>query len=201
MNDLLLWGDVETSGFKPTDSALLEVGFRATDLNGDETGRFQMVVGFEEAALRAVVNASSPYVQDMHRDNGLFRECSESDTTLRDVDHAAAEWIRAAGVEDQTLCGASMKLDRDFMEACLPETYSLIHYRTIDNSTLKEMCRRYNPELFKHLPEKETDHRVNTCLDGSIEEFQWYIENFIFDGRTDGRPDGLLYDYPVVGQS
>lgn len=188
--DKLCWIDVETTGLVPADSLLLEVGFRLTDLDLNEIDRFHSVVGHPYAMMDQAQTEAAEVVRDMHASNGLWLACVtaySNGITAKVVHDQLFEWINESGAAGLPLAGSSIRLDRDFLDYHMTMAANLFHYRTIDTSTLKEVCRRYNPELFKHCPAEftETDHRVNTCLDGSIAEFGFYTENFIFDGRPE----------------
>lgn len=189
MDDVLVWVDVETTDLKPGPyGALLEIGFRVTDLDLNEVNRFSSVIGYNQTTINILRDRAPGLVVEMHDKSGLWDKClgeSLTESSMSTVERSAMDWVSSAGVEGLSLCGSSIAgLDRPFIAYWMPDLYKLFHYRTMDNSTVKELCRRYNPELFKHVVERETDHRVNTCLDNSIEEFRFYKDNFFFDGRS-----------------
>lgn len=182
-DDKLVWVDVETTNLDPVDGLLLEVGFYVTNLDLEIEDDFSTVVGHPGKMVEQAFREAPDLVQKMHRDNNLWNELEEA-PLVDEVDAQLAGWITEAGIVGCPLAGASLgQVDRPFLKYFLPAAYSLFHYRSIDVSSIKELCRKYNPELFKHVPEKETDHRVNTCLNGTLAEFKFYKDNFLFDGR------------------
>lgn len=178
----LIWLDIETTGLEAESSLLLEVGLRITDLDLNEVDRWNSVIGYTPQFITKVRAEAPEVVRDMHDRSGLWTDCMHA-RSLDEVEPEACGWLSTTGMVGQTVCGNSLRLDRAFVDFHMPILASLFHYRSIDVSTLKELCRKYNPTVFKHLVETETDHRVNTCIDNSIQEYKFYLDNFLFDGR------------------
>lgn len=198
----LCWIDAETTGLTPEDNLLLEVGFRLTDLDLNEIDRFSSVVGWHPTVVWRARDEAVEAVYKMHTENLLWNASSVWQKNVEEVESQLVGWIHESGAVGLPLSGASHALDKAFLAYHMPTAASLFHYRVIDVSSLKELCRKYNPGLFKNVHEKETDHRVDTCLDGTLAEFAFYIENFIFDGRPEiiALEGELSHGYPVVGQ-
>jgi oligoribonuclease len=184
MTDRMVWIDVETTGLNPEDSLLLEVGVRVTDLDLNEVARFSQVVGHSRSVLDQARSECGDFVLEMHSASGLWNACDEVNPDVFSIDTILSAWVTRKGLVGEPLCGSSLRLDRDFIEFFLPKTAEKFHYRSIDNSTIKELCRRYNPDLFAKVADTEATHRVDDCLDASIAEFRFYLENFLFDGRV-----------------
>ena len=86
------------------------------------------------------------------------------------------------------LCGNSIGTDRRFLDAYMPEIENFLHYRSIDVSTIKELSRRWNPEVFKGGPKKETAHRALDDIRESIIELKHYRQHF-FNIVTKSNPN------------
>jgi oligoribonuclease len=74
------------------------------------------------------------------------------------------------------LCGNSIGMDRRFLARYLPEIEEHLHYRSIDVSSIKELCRRWYREPFNARPEKTEDHRALPDIQASIAELRYYRE-------------------------
>lgn len=70
-------------------------------------------------------------------------------------------------------------MDRLFLRKYMPQVSSYMHYRLIDASTVKELCRRWNPEVYRKAPAKQFLHRSLADIKESIDEMRWYREHFM----------------------
>lgn len=86
------------------------------------------------------------------------------------------------------MAGNSVYMDRLFIRQHMPTLDEYMHYRLVDVSTLKELCRRWHPKIFWAAPKKRLVHRALEDIQDSIEELKYYQENFILP-RTDGQAD------------
>lgn len=77
------------------------------------------------------------------------------------------------------LVGNSVYMDRLFLLKHMPKLNSYLHYRIIDVSTVKELCRLWNLDLYKTVPKKEYTHRALSDVRESIKELKFYKENFL----------------------
>ena len=75
------------------------------------------------------------------------------------------------------LCGNSIGTDRRFLAAYLPEIENYLHYRSVDVSTIKELARRWAPDVVDGAPRKETTHRALDDIRESVAELRWYRDN------------------------
>lgn len=76
------------------------------------------------------------------------------------------------------LAGNTVYMDRLFLRKYMPLVNSYLHYRIIDVSSIKELCRIWNPEMYKKLPSKHCEHRALTDIKESVEELKFYKNNF-----------------------
>ncbi len=182
---MLAWMDLEMTGLDPEIDVILEVATIITDddLNIVAEGP-DIVIHAETSRLRAM----DPFVQRMHSHSGLFKACEES--TLSSA-HAAAEtlaFLRTHIPEERTvpLCGNSIGTDRRFLAQHWPEIENFLHYRSIDVSTVKELARRWNAEVFASAPTKATAHRALDDIKESISELRYYRDAFFHQQKTSG---------------
>ncbi len=170
---MLVWMDLEMTGLDPLRNAIVEIATIVTDddLNVVAEGP-DLVIGTSQEQL----DAMEPIVRDMHTRSGLLEAIAASDLGLEDAGAQTLEFIRSHVPEPGTipLCGSSIGTDRRFLAAQLPAIENWLHYRSIDVSTLKELCRRWYPKIFKAAPPKRTTHRALGDIRESIAELAYY---------------------------
>lgn len=79
------------------------------------------------------------------------------------------------------LAGNSVYMDRMFLQKFMPELNDFLHYHIIDVSTIKELCMRWNPALYKLSPKKKYNHRALPDIKESVNELKFYKSNFFKD--------------------
>jgi oligoribonuclease len=114
----------------------------------------------------------------MHTKSGLLTAIEGSTVSLADAGAATLEFIKEHVPEPATvpLCGNSIATDRRFLALHLPEIETWLHYRSIDVSTVKELCRRWYPAAYGGAPSKKGGHRALDDIRESIEELKYYRE-------------------------
>lgn len=188
---LMPWVDVETFGLDPEKDMLIEVGIKVTDidLNVITEGHWLIWGPYHKQRLSRLRidaengNENAQFVWTMHTNNGLFREAAEYGLPAHQVEDEIVSWMKRNEVTGFPMCGSSVDFDRKFLLEWMPEVVDQFHYRVIDNSTVKELCRRYNPELFKKVPEAKYVapewHRTKLCLEDTLTEFKFYRDEFL----------------------
>lgn len=189
--DLLVWVDIETTGLDPNRDSILEVGLAITDPLGDSPDRWSdipvwsMAVSVNVERLKAEVD---PLVLDMHTNSGLWVECSTltlsgqfSAAEAYVVEDAAVRWLTEMGVIRGAvpMCGSSVHFDRAFLSNQMPDLAAHFHYRNLDTSTIKNVCRYVNPSVYDAVPEKKNKHRALPDIRESIDEYKFYLDNLI----------------------
>lgn len=194
MNENILpWVDTETFGLDEHTDPIIEVGIILTDLDLEVIDYQNWLCwgpAHENAYDRLVREAEqgskdAQFVLNMHRHSALFDEASEDGNLMWAVEKTISAWLVDKGATDAPMFGSSVHYDQRFFRAQMPELLSKFHYRIADTSTLKELCRRYNPSVFDSVPPKNGEHRALPDLRETIEEFRFYKDNFIFDARGD----------------
>lgn len=190
----MLWIDLETTGLDPEFDVPLEIGLTLTDQWGDIGPTFKTLVFEDDAHWHAAEQRGRalPIVNDMHTKNNLWSDLDEFDVaTCAEAEEAICHWLQAQQVEFGKLpmCGSSIgSLDRPFVQTYFPNLNKAFSYRNIDISSVKEICRRVNPELAARIREEEEKrsgrdnkaHRVLEDIEASIFEYTLYVENFFF---------------------
>ena len=123
-----------------------------------------------------VLDRMGDFVRAMHTKSGLLEAIGTSTTTLAEASEATMAFLREHIDEARTvpLCGNSIGTDRRFLLRWLPEIEEFLHYRSIDVSTIKELVRRWHPEVFKSAPDKAGGHRAMDDIRESVAELRHY---------------------------
>jgi oligoribonuclease len=176
MSDVLVWMDLEMTGLDVEKDAIVEIAVLATSaatLEPLDDGLTVVVAQPPE-----VLAGMSDFVRQMHERSGLLAEISRVGVPLEEAGRKALEYIKGHVPEPKTvpLCGNSIGMDRRFLARYLPEIEEHLHYRSIDVSSIKELCRRWYREPFNARPEKVDDHRALPDIRASIVELRYYRE-------------------------
>jgi oligoribonuclease len=172
--DVLVWMDLEMTGLDAERDAIVEIAALATDaatLDALDEG-ITIVVHQPEDVLAGMAEV----VQAMHQRSGLLDEIRASTVGLEEAGARVLEYIKSHAPAPRTvpLCGNSIGMDRRFLNRYLPEIEEHLHYRSIDVSSLKELCRRWYPEPFKARPDKTEGHRALDDIRASVDELRYY---------------------------
>lgn len=171
--DRLAWIDLEMTGLDTERHTIVEIAAIVTDSNLEvlDDGIDVVVHATPEELERM-----DDYVRKMHTKSGLLPEIEAATLTLpaagAQVLEYLAQHIPEPGVAP--LCGNSIGVDRRFLDRYLPEVDRYLHYRSIDVSSLKELCRRWYPEEYKGRPDKKETHRALDDIRESVEELRYY---------------------------
>jgi oligoribonuclease len=172
----LIWVDIEMSGLDPEAERVLEVAAVVTDTNLNTVAEGPVLVVHQSDAVLAAMDA---WNKSTHAKSGLIERVKTSALTEADVENALVEFLQQhvpAGVSP--LCGNSVHQDRRFMVKYLPRFEAYFHYRNLDVSTLKELMRRWKPELAAGMI-KHGKHEALADIYESIEELKFYRDNFL----------------------
>jgi oligoribonuclease len=165
--------DLEMTGLDPAACTVVEVASLVTDDELEIVAEGpELVVATPPEALAAMDDV----VREMHTASGLLAAIQSSTLTLEEAGRQTLDFIRTHAPERRTvpLCGNSIGTDRRFLAAHLPEIEAWLHYRSIDVSTVKELCRRWYPQAYDAAPKKLGSHRALDDIRESIAELRHY---------------------------
>lgn len=169
----LVWIDLEMTGLDPESCVIIEIATIVTDkeLNTLAEGP---VIAIHQPQSR--FDAMDEWNTRTHNQSGLVSRCRESDQYVRDAELATLEFIQqyvAAG--KSPLCGNSIGQDRRFLVKYMPELEQYLSYRNLDVSSIKELVKRWKPEVLADLSKNNTHQALEDIRD-SIHELRFYRE-------------------------
>jgi len=174
--------DLEMTGLEPHRHVIIEIATLVTDddLNLVAEGP-DLVIHATPAQLAEM----GDFVTAMHQKSGLIEAVNRSTIDVADAETQTLDFLKGHIDLEGTvpLCGNSIGTDRRFLQEYMPTLERFFHYRNIDVSTLKELARRWNPDVLAALGEKATTHRALDDIRESIAELAYYRDN-LFSSRT-----------------
>ncbi len=176
-DDLLVWIDLEMTGLDPGRDVILEIATLVTDnaLAVVAEGP-AFVIHREPEVLEAMI----PIVKEMHAKNGLVERVLESQVGPAQAELESLRFVQQWCKERSSpLCGNSVWMDRLFLNRQMPTLDRFLHHRCIDVSTLKELARRWRPEIAGTAPLKPDTHRALDDIRASLAELKHYRARFL----------------------
>lgn len=168
-----MWIDCEMTGLDLARDALIEVAALVTDPELNVLGDgVDVVIHADESVLGGMVEI----VREMHDKSGLTDAARASTVTLAEAEDMVMSYVTTYVKEPRTapLCGNSIATDRSFLARDMPRLDAYLHYRMIDVSSIKELCRRWYPSAYFGQPTKGLAHRALADIRESIRELQYY---------------------------
>ncbi|GAB3072946.1 oligoribonuclease [Micromonospora schwarzwaldensis] len=153
--------------------ALIEVAALVTDPDLNVLGDgVDVVIHADEAALAGMPEI----VRTMHAKSGLTEEVRRSTVTLAEAEDLVLDYVTSHVKDPRTapLCGNSIATDRGFLARDMTRLDAHLHYRMIDVSSIKELCRRWYPRVYFGQPQKGLAHRALADIRESIRELEYY---------------------------
>ena len=172
----LVWLDMEMTGLSPDNDRIIELAMVVTDQN------LQLVAESPVWAVHqrdATLDAMDDWNKNTHGRSGLIERVKASTVDEAAVAAEALEFLKRHSLPGHSpMCGNSICQDRRFMARYMPELESFFHYRNLDVSTLKELCKRWTPEVAKGF-KKKAKHTALADIYESIDELKYYREHFL----------------------
>jgi oligoribonuclease len=167
--------DLEMTGLDPAKDVILEIATLATDDDLTIIAEGPDLVVHQPEELLA---AMDPYVLNMHTKSGLLDAVRDSTITLADAGEQTLAFIKEHAPEPSSvpLCGNSIGTDRRFLATYLAGIENWLHYRSVDVSSVKELVRRWYPDVRAERPKKLGSHRALDDIRESVEELRYYRE-------------------------
>jgi len=178
VDDRLVWVDLEMTGLIVETDVIVEIACIVTDasLNALDDG-MELIVHADADTLARM----GDFVREMHTKSGLLPQIEASEVSVAAAEQAALAYVKQHVPKASTapLCGNSIGTDRGFLARYMTEFDEYLHYRSIDVSSLKELCRRWNHALYRKRPGKAEHHRALDDIRESIEELRFYRDNLL----------------------
>ncbi|MBN8743137.1 MAG: oligoribonuclease [Thiomonas arsenitoxydans] len=175
-DDNLIWVDMEMTGLNPDTDRIIEVAVVVTDP--------QLTVRVEGPVLAihqsdAVLAGMDAWNQNTHGKSGLTDRVRASTVDEAQASKAIIAFLKKyVPAGKSPMCGNTICQDRRFMARGMPELEAYFHYRNLDVSTLKELARRWRPELVSAF-KKQQAHTALADIQESIDELRHYREHFL----------------------
>jgi oligoribonuclease len=177
---VLAWMDLEMTGLDQSRHVIVEIATVITD------DLLQTIAEGPDIVVHATaeeLERMEPVVRSMHTRSGLLDAIQSSPVSLAEAGAETLAFLRAHIGEPRSvpLCGNSIGTDRRFLAAQLPEIETFLHYRSIDVSSVKELCRRWYPHVLAGAPPKKEAHRALEDIRESIAELAYYRSMIFID--------------------
>ena len=172
----LIWIDMEMTGLAPESDCIIEVAIVITDSKLNTVAEAPVLVVHQSDAVLAGMDN---WNKSTHAKSGLIEKVQASTLGERAAELRMLDFLKLHVPKSASpMCGNSVCQDRRFMARGMPELEGWFHYRNLDVSTLKELVKRWKPELAKGLT-KHGKHEALADIYESIEELKYYREHFI----------------------
>lgn len=171
----LVWLDLEMTGLEPKTDVILEMATIVTD------SQLNILAEGPVFAIKtpdAVLDNMSEWCVEQHGKSGLTARCRESQVTLAEAEAQTLAFLsQYVSPGKSPMCGNSIGQDRRFLAEYAPGLEAFFHYRNLDVSTVKELARRWHPEVLKKV-QKSSSHLALDDIRESIAELVTYRQHF-----------------------
>jgi len=172
----LIWIDMEMTGLLPESDRIIEVAIVVTDANLNAIAEGPVLVVHQPDA---VLDGMDAWNKSTHKKSGLIDRVKASTLTEAEVEARLTEFLQEhVPASTSPMCGNSICQDRRFMARSMPKLEAYFHYRNLDVSTLKELARRWKPEIMSGM-KKHGKHEALADIYESIEELKYYREHLM----------------------
>ena len=172
----LIWIDLEMTGLDTQKDVIIEIATVVTDseLNTLAEGPVLAIHQSDD-----ILNAMDEWNTKQHGNSGLTKRVKNSNVNEAEAERQTIEFLRQyVPANASPMCGNSICQDRRFLARCMPQLENYFHYRNLDVSSLKELAKRWAPEVFKGFS-KESSHLALDDIRDSISELKYYREHLL----------------------
>ena len=171
----LIWIDLEMTGLDTDQDRIIEIATIVTDENLNILAEGP-VLAIHQPDI--VLNAMDEWNTRQHGQSGLVQRVRRSTLTAQDAEQQTLAFLKKwVDAKKSPMCGNSICQDRRFMHRLMPDLEQFFHYRNLDVSSVKELARRWRPELMDGL-KKDASHLAMDDIRDSIRELKYYREYF-----------------------
>lgn len=175
-NNNLIWVDMEMTGLNPDTDRIIEVALVITDSQLNTVAEGPVLVVHQP---NAILDGMDKWNQSTHSKSGLIDKIKASKLTENEVEAQMIEFLKLHVPSGTSpMCGNSICQDRRFMVRTMPQLETYFHYRNLDVSTLKELVKRWKPEIATGFS-KDGKHEALADIYDSINELKHYRQHFI----------------------
>jgi oligoribonuclease len=172
----LIWLDMEMTGLNPDSDRIIEVAMIVTDSQLNVVAESPVLVVHQSDA---VLNGMDDWNKNTHGKTGLIDKVKASALNEADAEAQLLAFMEQyVPARTTPMCGNTIHQDRRFMARWMPKLEAYFHYRNLDVSTLKELAKRWKPEVAKGVV-KKGKHEALADIIESIEEMKYYREHFL----------------------
>lgn len=172
----LIWIDLEMTGLDPFHDRIIEIATLVTDVRLNILAEGPVIAIHQPDHM---LEGMDDWNRTQHGKSGLTDRVRSSGYDEQGAERETIDFLeRYVPAGKSPMCGNSICQDRRFMARCMPKLEAFFHYRNLDVSTLKELARRWSPEMAKGF-EKDSKHLAMDDIRDSIEELQYYRERFL----------------------
>ncbi|XP_075047708.1 oligoribonuclease, mitochondrial [Mixophyes fleayi] len=184
MEQRMVWVDLEMTGLDIKKDQIIEMACLITDSDLNILAKGPNLIIKQPDEL---LDGMSEWCKEHHGKSGLTQAVRDSKISLPQAEYEFLSFIRQYTPPGLCpLAGNSVHVDKVFLNKYMPQFMRHLHYRIIDVSTVKELCRRWYPVDYERAPKKAASHRALDDISESIKELQFYREN-IFKKTTDAK--------------
>ena len=170
----LVWIDLEMTGLDPNKDRIIEMAIIITDSDLNELA-VGPVLAIQQS--QSLLEGMDDWNQTHHSASGLLRRVQESKVTEREAEATCLAFLEAhVKAGEAPLCGNTIWQDRRFLSRYMPDLEGYLHYRMIDVSSIKELAKRWHPEIASGVV-KTNQHTALADIQESIEELRYYREH------------------------
>jgi oligoribonuclease len=175
-SDYLIWIDLEMTGLKPDTDVIIEMATIVTDVDLNVVAEGPVIAIHQPDD---VIAGMDEWNTRTHGASGLIPRVRDSKYTLASAEARTMEFLRVLVEPNASpMCGNSICQDRRFLARQMPTLEAFFHYRNLDVSTLKELARRWAPEIIPGFS-KRGEHKALADIQESIRELAYYREHFL----------------------
>jgi len=168
----LVWVDLEMTGLDIDTCHIIEAACLVTDGNLNLVAEGPNIIIHQPDEIMDNMN---DWCKEHHGQSGLTQAVKDSKISLQQAEMELLSFVRQHTPSGKCpLAGNSIHADKKFLDKYMPQFMDHLHYRIIDVSTIKELCRRWYPEQYPNAPSKKSSHRALDDIKESIKELQFY---------------------------